>query len=243
MFRELRQLARESVKHYAGLASVGHAAGLVFKQLDHPLRQIRSDLSLALGDIRSVPMDDDDRNDLARSVTQALQHVDTTMARIEKLDPLAIGGRGRRLSPVVMKETLEPVVHTFAQEADRLGVSIHLEGAAKLELITNREVVQHSLSNLLDNAIWWASREDASSPVVRIRVTPTGFSISDNGPGIPDDHRSLIYEPGFSTREGAHGLGLTLVRDLLETIGGSVRLAKIRPARFVVRVIGELSKR
>ena len=46
----------------------------------------------------------------------------------------------------------------------------------------------------------------------------------------------MIYEPGFSTKDGAHGLGLTLVRDLLGTIGGRIRLAKLRPATFVVQL-------
>ena len=105
-------------------------------------------------------------------------------------------------------------------------------------VVTNREIAQHSLANLLDNAIWWAAEGDppSPSPFVRVRLTAAGFSVSDNGPGIPAEHRGQIFAPGFSTRDGAHGLGLTLVRDLLDTIGGSVRTAKLQPATFTVQL-------
>lgn len=236
MFRELREMAMESVRHYAGLASAGHVAGLVFKQLDHPLRQIRSELALVLGDIQSLAIEDDDREDLSKSVRQAAQHVETMSTRIAKLDPLAIGNRGRRVSPMSLNEALTPIIQAFEQEGGRLGVSIHYESGGDLEVVTNREIAQHTLTNLLENSVWWATSGEASSPLVRVRLTPTGFSVSDNGPGILEEHRDMIYEPGFSTKDGAHGLGLTLVRDLLGTIGGRIRLVKLRPATFVVQL-------
>ena len=236
MFRELREMARESVRHYAGLASAGHVAGLVFKQLEHPLRQICSELGLVLDDIQSLAIEDDEREDLSRSVRQAMLHAETMSTRMANLDPLAIGNSGRQVSPMSLNEALIPVIQAFEQEGGRLGVSIHYESDGDLEVVTNREVAQHALANLLENSIWWAKKGDASSPLVRVRLNPAGFSVSDNGPGIPEKDRDMIYDPEFSTREGAHGLGLTLVRDLLGTVGGGIRLAKLRPATFVVQL-------
>ena len=236
MFRELREMARESVRHYAGLASAGHVAGLVFKQLEHPLRQICSELGLVLDDIQSLAIEDDEREDLSRSVRQAMLHAETMSTRMANLDPLAIGNSGRQVSPMSLNEALIPVIQAFEQEGGRLGVSIHYESDGDLEVVTNREVAQHALANLLENSIWWAKKGDASSPLVRVRLNPAGFSVSDNGPGIPEEDRDMIYDPEFSTREGAHGLGLTLVRDLLGTVGGGIRLAKLRPATFVVQL-------
>jgi signal transduction histidine kinase len=236
-FREIRELARESVTHYAALASAGHMAGLVFRQLEHPIRQIRSDLSLVLGDLGDLVVDEDDRGDLVGGVTQALQHLETMAARMQRLDPLAIGGRGRRVSPISLDDALSPVVNAFREEGDRLGVSIDYASGSDLELVSNREVAQHALANLLDNAIWWSTQSEAKSPIVRVRLSPTGFSVSDNGPGVRKEHADLIYQPNFTMRPGAHGLGLTLVRDLLNSVGGRVRLAKRRPARFEVQLM------
>lgn len=44
--------------------------------------------------------------------------------------------------------------------------------------------------------------------------------VSDTGPGIPSDLRTRVLEPGFSTREGRHGLGLARVRDTVYAHGG-----------------------
>jgi C4-dicarboxylate-specific signal transduction histidine kinase len=155
---------------------------------------------------------------------------------MEKLDPLAIGGKGRRVSPISLGEALAPVVQAFTEEGGRLGVSIHYKADGDFVVATNREVAQHALANLLDNAIWWASQGDAKSPGVRVTLTPDGFSVSDNGPGIQESHRGMIYEPGFTTRDGAHGLGLTLSRDLIGGIGGAIRLTKPQTATFKVRL-------
>ena len=46
--------------------------------------------------------------------------------------------------------------------------------------------------------------------------------VSDNGTGIPDDLLPRIFEPHFSTRSTGAGLGLAIVRRLVESWGGSV---------------------
>jgi signal transduction histidine kinase len=72
--------------------------------------------------------------------------------------------------------------------------------------------------------------------VVTVRATKPGFTVSDTGPGIPESDRHAIFEPHFTTREGAHGLGLTLARDLLKSIGARVRVTDCQLARFSVEL-------
>jgi signal transduction histidine kinase len=40
--------------------------------------------------------------------------------------------------------------------------------------------------------------------------------ITDNGPGIPEDHMALLFEPFFSTKGFGVGLGLSIVKQLME---------------------------
>jgi signal transduction histidine kinase len=56
---------------------------------------------------------------------------------------------------------------------------------------------------------------DADEAAVRIAV-------SDDGPGIPEDIRSRIYEPFFSTKAGGTGLGMSIVHSLVALHGGSI---------------------
>jgi signal transduction histidine kinase len=235
-FVELREASAETVRHYAGAATTGQLAGLIFRQLRHPIRQIRSDLDLLSEDLGAGVPPEDEAEDLLESVRSALQHLETMEKRIEKLDPLAIGGRGRRISEVPLAEALQDVMDAYDDEFGRAGVFLDFNGDPGISVRTNREVAQQVLSNLLDNALFWAPQGNAKNPVVKVKVTAKGFTIQDSGPGIAEGIRRVIFEPHFSTRDGAHGLGLTLAKDLLKTVGGRIRLADAQSARFHVEL-------
>jgi signal transduction histidine kinase len=235
-FLELREASAETVRHYAGAATTGQMAGLIFRQLRHPIRQIRSDLDLVAEDLDGGIVPEEGLDDLLESVRSALQHLETMESRMEKLDPLAIGGRGRRVTEVPLAQALEDVLDAYEDELGRAGVFLDFEGDPEISVRTNREVAQQVLSNLLDNALFWAPQGNAKTPVIKVKVTPKGFTIQDSGPGIAKGIRKVIFEPHFTTRDGAHGLGLTLVKDLLKTVGGRVRLSDPGSARFHVEL-------
>jgi signal transduction histidine kinase len=62
------------------------------------------------------------------------------------------------------------------------------------------------------------------------------IAVSDDGPGVPRDLRSRIFEPGFSTKQSGWGIGLSLARRIVEeNHGGTLRLATSdRGARFEI---------
>jgi signal transduction histidine kinase len=93
-----------------------------------------------------------------------------------------------------------------------------------LQLPWDREDLLELLGNLLDNACKWADAE------VRLSVVETsgGFelSVEDDGPGIPRDQRAQVFSRGTRLDEqtDGHGLGLGIVRDIVDTWGGVLRL-------------------
>ena len=110
-------------------------------------------------------------------------------------------------------QLLIDVLDPFGPEFDRHGVVCDFQSVdPRISLTTNREIAQQALANLLQNAIWFASQGDASTHTVIIGATEDGFFVEDNGPGIDEAHVDNIWEPHFTRREGAHGMGLTLVR-------------------------------
>ncbi|WP_323161997.1 ATP-binding protein [Pseudomonas fluorescens] len=95
-----------------------------------------------------------------------------------------------------------------------------------LQLPWDREDLLELLGNLLDNACKWADAE------VRLSVVETaeGFALSveDDGPGIPEAQRDQVFSRGTRLDEqtDGHGLGLGIVRDIVETWGGVLVLGE-----------------
>lgn len=234
--QSFRESTADAVRYYAGLATAGQMSGLVIKQLEHPIRQAKSELSLAAADLAGGELTRDDLDDIRAYVTGALERMEAIEKKLDQLDPLALGKRGRRAVLHNMHELVDDVLGPFADEANRLGVALEVRGDLSILVRTNREVAQQVLANLLDNAIWFAAQGEVKSPAVTVGLMSKGFSVSDNGPGIPKQHRDSIFEPHFTTRADAHGLGLTLARDLLKTIGGRMRIASLKPATIVVEL-------
>jgi signal transduction histidine kinase len=88
---------------------------------------------------------------------------------------------------------------------------------------------------------WTLSENDSAAAATELwgdgNPSPTVLlTMEDDGPGIPRELLERVFEPGFSTRRDGrpwpealhHGLGLSLVRELVEEAGGSVR-AVVRP--------------
>jgi signal transduction histidine kinase len=80
------------------------------------------------------------------------------------------------------------------------------------------------VDELLGNALAYA-RSQVSVTLAR-RGGATVLIVEDDGPGIPDDERELVFDRfrrGTSSVPGGSGLGLALVRETVASWGGSVR--------------------
>ena len=86
------------------------------------------------------------------------------------------------------------------------------------------------LSNLIDNAVKALEDYEGEEKKLRVNITETPesyiFSVEDNGPKIPESIRENIFKKGFSTRkEEGHGMGLTIVSEILNKSGGDIELS------------------
>lgn len=84
--------------------------------------------------------------------------------------------------------------------------------------------LEMALSNILENAVKWSPVEGRISARITIINRRVGIRISDQGPGIPEEDRVRIFERFYqsSSLKGGSGLGLAVVKRIIEDAGGSV---------------------
>lgn len=115
---------------------------------------------------------------------------------------------------------------------------LHRKSAVKLEwhleqglpfLQTDPVKLKMVLKNLIGNALKFTD-EGVVSTIARAQDDGVTFLVRDTGIGIPSEARTLVFEPfrqldgSMTRRHGGVGLGLYIVRQLLELLGGSIAL-------------------
>ncbi len=95
----------------------------------------------------------------------------------------------------------------------------------------DKSQIEQVLTNLCDNGLRY-SKQHTGVPTLTLRAGPTldgervYVDVADQGPGIAEEHRNLVFEPFFTTDKSGTGLGLYLARELCETNQAHLALLK-----------------
>ena len=135
----------------------------------------------------------------------------------------------------LIRETL-----TLYQEAHR-GVRFNFTSDDRLpQLKIDRDQIKRVLINILENSVAAMDEqgiiEISSSYDTELKMA--SIIIADNGPGIPPEDKSRLFEPYFSTKKTGTGLGLAIVSSIISDHNGFVRVRDNEPrgACFVVEL-------
>ncbi|MBY5398893.1 sensor histidine kinase [Rhizobium leguminosarum] len=190
-------------------------AAHVSHELKSPLTAIRGAAELLRDDDVERPM----------TKAQRLHFLDNIVADAVRLDALL-----QRLRELAQAET--PVAEGRSSVADILSSlrerfpALHVSGAGDTEISVAlpQEAADIAFANLAENAL------QHGATLLELRVSVDGRTavilIRDDGSGISEANRQRIFQPFFSTRreQGGTGMGLGIVRAMLSSHGGTIRL-------------------
>ncbi|MGC4075583.1 MAG: ATP-binding protein [Rubrivivax sp.] len=151
------------------------------------------------------------------------REIDTNIAELDALVEEVL--LASRLDAAMTIDRRDPVdlLAVAAEEAARVQSAAHGED---LRVSGDERLLRRAIRNLLENARRYGGAE------VEAQVVAVGdraeVRVADRGPGVPEAYRERIFEPffrlpGHAEREGGVGLGLALVRQIVERHGGTVR--------------------
>lgn len=196
-------------------------------QLRTPLAGLKSQTELALQGTQDPTL----RVRLERvheSALRAARLVNQLLA-LARAEPESAAARPAE--PVDLRTLLRELVAEWVPRALAAGVDLGLEepaGEAPLLTLGSGLLLREAVANLVDNAVRYAGPE--ATVTVRVGPVEEGWclEVDDDGPGIPEALHERVFDRfvrGSASGEGC-GLGLAIVREIVERQGGSIGLAR-----------------
>jgi two-component system sensor histidine kinase BaeS len=122
----------------------------------------------------------------------------------------------------LLRPFLQGIAGRFSRNAEERGISLSVDCPEDLMLEADPDRISQVIINLLSNAL----RATAVDGTVRIRALRQGDAViietGDTGKGIPADELPQIFERFYRGPDGGLGIGLAIVRELVEAHGGSI---------------------
>jgi len=202
------------VTRAARVLAWGEMAQQVAHEIKNPLTPIR----LGVQHLRRVERERPD------ALPGALEEITTRiLAEIERLDTIARafsrfaapGNESAPLMPVDVTEAIREVTALYRLGGDDF--SVELSGTGMIRP-SRRDELREVLGNLIENA------RNAGARRLQIAVGDGAVRLVDDGEGIPGELLEKVFEPRFSTNTSGAGLGLAIVRRLVEGWGARIEI-------------------
>ncbi len=228
MLHTYREDLLAQAERHERLATFGQLVGSIGHELRNPLGVIETSLYILRGRLGEDERAKKHVERIGEQLSLA-NHIITDLLELIRDKPL-------RREPVAFG----PVVRGAAEAVARPeGVRLQLEGLDGLPLVEGDATqLRQVFVNLLENAT------HAASPQGFVRVSATAgaagveLAVEDSGEGVAPAIRKRLFEPLITTKPQGTGLGLALVRRIVERHGGTIQLeppATAPGARFVLR--------
>jgi len=210
--RESRRNAEERAReHERRLASLGEMSAVLAHEIKNPLASLKGNAQLLAQMLaKALPEGDKPRSKAARVVDEAV--------RLEQLTNNLL----RFVRTGAIERTSVDQAAIVREAATSVSPEVELEtGDAPATWSLDPARIREVVVNLVDNAV-------AAGPPVRVRVATADrrlvIEVADHGPGIPEDAREKIFEPFFTGKTQGTGLGLALVRRVIDLHGGNISI-------------------
>jgi two-component system OmpR family sensor kinase len=220
-------------------AATARQRRLLLSRLDHELKNPLTAMRAALANVTAGADGSDGRSGLL-SIEAQVMRLSRLTADLRKVADVTDSELDRR--PVDVAALLEEAIDIAGGQpaaADRR-LSVDLGAAPLPRVMGDADLLARAVVNLVDNAIKYTSAGDRIEVRAHEAADDVVIEVADTGPGVPDADLPHIWEelyrsPGARAVPGS-GLGLALVRAVVERHGGTVEAQSWMGHGTVVRI-------
>jgi signal transduction histidine kinase len=223
---QLRQ-KDEEVKRSERLAMLGETAAGLAHEIRNPLGAISLFVSMLRRDLRDRP----DSVELLDQIDRSIRSLDGVVSNVLHFAQ----SKRLRVSPVnvhsIIQELQQHFVSLYSPQSQ---FNVDLSGSPFVR--ADEQGIRQCLYNIILNALQAVSFAGTITVAALDAPDADGMAItiSDDGPGIPENIMGRLFEPFTSGRREGTGLGLSIVRRIVEGHGGTVAVRNRPSAEFTL---------
>jgi signal transduction histidine kinase len=214
------------------------------RRVSHQMRTPLTVMRLRLDDVCDPGLPEERRVLLADVFERQIDSLDDLA---ERLKGATVSDINTPLTRVDLSGAVARVVRRLVPLARWSGLDLREGGDAGVFVAADAALLDDAVANVIENAIKFTSRGGHIRIVVSVRDGEAWVSVADTGPGIAPEERELVVRPSVRGSAGAgavgSGLGLSLVADALDRMGGRLELDNGPGGGAVVRLVLRLADR
>jgi signal transduction histidine kinase len=219
---EERLRLKEQLSRVERMSAMGEMAAGISHEIRNPLGIIRSSAELLKKKVAKF----DPANALPDIIVEEASRLNGIITDfINFARP-----RSPKLSPCRLDDVIEKTLTFLAAQIEERGYRIEKAYQNPLpEIMADGPLLHQSLLNLFINAMQAMPDGGRIGVSLRAEGGHARIEIEDAGQGIPADLLDKIWDPFFTTKDKGTGLGLGIVKNIVEAHGGSIRIANREP--------------
>lgn len=203
------------------LEFLGQLAGGLAHEIKNPLSTIKLTLQL---------LEEDFEKEDTPTATRAKRKIEVLLREVEHLDDIVqeflafARGHDLKLTRTNLREMVVDLFEFLGDDAQAHGIRLHFDYEGKLDnLLLDPTLMRQAIMNLLRNA-FEAVGGEGGEVIVRAKVKGDllGIEVIDTGCGIASSNHDRMFRPYFTTKKKGTGMGLPMVRRIVEEHGGQV---------------------
>jgi signal transduction histidine kinase len=197
------------------LAALGQLAAVIVHEVKNPLGIIK----VSAGALKRRAHDDASA-ELAACVEDEVDRMDATVRRLLEL----ARPQKPRLEPCDLRVVIRQTLDRLQPDLQRSGILVEADLESGGGVQADAEELRRALLNLFLNAREAMPGGGRLSVRLRDAAAAVEIEVEDTGHGMDESTRAQLFRPFFTTRHGGTGLGLALVKRVVEDHGGGIRV-------------------